>query len=209
MILALETSTRRASLAIYDPSTSSVIESAAFVTERAHNTAIFSPLEKLMELHGASLTGVLVGLGPGSYGGVRVGIAVANGLAVATGLPVAGGSSLEAWDVEEASYLVVSDARRGSYSVALVRDRMLCGEFVLMAEDAVPRYLAPFLAEGLPVYSSEEKVIESFPESSLAGPSAERLAENFLRHGEAIWQRDPLEPIYLRAPYITQPKARQ
>lgn len=208
MILAFETSTRRASLALYDPDTGAVAEERVFTSDRAHNAAIFAPLGELLEGRRDRLSGILVGLGPGSYGGVRVGLAVANGLAVALGVPVLGGSSLEAWDVEADAYIVAGDARRGSGFLAMVRDRKLQGEPELVPDDGMGARLEAFAADGLGLFSADEKVVAAFPGVVLAHPSAARLA---IRHRETDFGgavSAPLEPVYLRAPYITEPKAR-
>lgn len=208
MILALETSTRRASLALYDPDSGAVVAERVFTSDRAHNAAIFAPLGELLEGRRDRLSGILVGLGPGSYGGVRAGLAVANGLAVALGLSVIGGTSLEAWDVEADSYAVVGDARRGSGFLAVVRDRRLQGEPELVADDEMRARLEAIAAGGLGLFSADEKVVAALPGVILAHPSAVRLA---LRHRDADFGGPgaaPLEPVYLRAPYITEPKAR-
>ena len=208
MILALETSTRRASLAVYDRGSGTVVAETDFTTERAHNAAIFAPLEELIADYRTELEGFVVGLGPGSYGGVRVGLAVANGLSVAMGLPVAGCSSLEAWDSPSDSYIVVGDARRGTFFVALVRDRILKGEPDLIAEAEVAGFLECFLAEGHAVHTSDPKVAAALPESILSFPEAGRLATRFRETDLGAIARTALEPHYLRAPYITLPKAK-
>jgi len=208
MILALETSTRRASLAVYDRGSGALVAEADFTTERAHNAAIFTPLEKLIAEYRTELEGIVVGLGPGSYGGVRVGLAVANGLSVAMGLPVAGASSLEAWDSPSDSYLVVGDARRGTFFVALVRDRILQGEPDLIAEAEVAGFLENPLAEGLALHTSDPKVATAFPLAILSFPVAGRLAARFRETDFSAMPRTALEPHYLRAPYITLPKAK-
>jgi len=208
MILALETSTRRASLAVYDRESGRVIDGADFTTDRAHNAAIFAPLERLVAAHRDRLEGIVVGLGPGSYGGVRVGIAVANGLSVAMGLPVIGGNSLEAWETGTDSYLVVGDARRGSYFVAVVRDRKLQGEPELVEEADLAAFLAPLLADGLAVHTCDAKVVEAVAGAILSYPEAGRLAARYRGADLGHLSTTALEPVYLRAPYITMPKAK-
>jgi tRNA threonylcarbamoyladenosine biosynthesis protein TsaB len=208
MILALETSTRRASLAVYDRESGRVIDCADFTTDRAHNAAIFAPLERLVAAHRDRLEGIVVGLGPGSYGGVRVGIAVANGLSVAMGLPVIGGNSLEAWETGTDSYLVVGDARRGSYFVAVVRDRKLQGEPELVEEADLAAFLAPLLADGLAVHTCDAKVVEAVAGAILSYPEAGRLAARYRGADLGHLSTTALEPVYLRAPYITMPKAK-
>lgn len=207
MILALETSTRDASLAVWDPSTGALVHESAFTTERAHNAVIFGPVEEIVKAYRDQLRGIVVGLGPGSYGGVRVAIAVANGLGMAMGLPVAGRSSLEAWDAESDSYLVVGDARRGSLFVAEVIDRKLQGEPALVEVAEIESHLAPLRERGLALHTPDPKVTDLLPEARLSYPTARKLAALF---GETEFGADPvvLEPHYLRAPFITMPKAK-
>jgi tRNA threonylcarbamoyl adenosine modification protein YeaZ len=208
MILALETSTRRASLAVYDRESGRIVDGADFTTDRAHNAAIFAPLERLVAAHRDQLDGIVVGLGPGSYGGVRVGIAVANGLSVAMGLPLIGGNSLEAWETADDSYLVVGDARRGSCFVAVVRDRKLQGEPELVDDADLDRFLAPLRAEGLAVHTCDAKVVEGVAGAILSYPEAGHLAARYRDADLNGIAQTALEPVYLRAPYITVPKAK-
>lgn len=209
MILALETSTRVASLALLDEGSGAMVAERSFTSDRAHNAAIFEPLGELLALHRDQIAGLVVGLGPGSYGGVRVGLAVANGLSVALGVPVIGGSSLEAWEVAPESHLIIGDARRGSFFLASVRDRQLQGEPELVGEAEVAVRLSSAADEGLGCYSADEKVVAAFNGVVAAHPSAARLAQ---RHRAADFRAgftDALEPVYLRAPYITEPKSRR
>ena len=205
MILAIETSTREASLAVWDREGGCVAYESVFTTERAHNAVIFSPVESIVEEFRDRLSGIIVGLGPGSYGGVRVGIAVANGLSIAMSLPVAGRSSLEAWNTESESYFVVGDARIGSFFVAEVVGRCLQGEPVLIDAGEMEGYLNPLRERGFPFLTPDPKVTSVIPETCLSFPSAEKLA---LRFGDSGFETGgiALEPHYLRAPYITFPK---
>ncbi len=208
MILALETSTRRASLAVYDRESDRVVDGASFTTDRAHNAAIFAPLERLVAAHREQLEGIVVGLGPGSYGGVRVGLAVANGLSVAMGLPVIGGNSLEAWETAGDSCLVVGDARRGSCFVAVVRERKLQGEPELVDDADLGAFLAPLLDGGLAVHTCDAKVVEAVAGAIVSYPEAGRLAALYRAVDLNGLAPTALEPVYLRAPYITMPKAK-
>lgn len=206
MILAFETSTRHASLAVFDIERGEVAREASFTTDRAHNAVIFGPVQALVEEFRTRLSGLVVGLGPGSYGGVRVGLAVANGLSIALGLPVAGFSSLEAWDVEGDSYRVAGDARRGSFFLAEIRGRRLRGEPELFEAGVLAETLEK-RRDGLPLCTPDPGVVRLFPEAVLSHPTATRLAALV---GPGCFERTEtnLEPHYLRAPYITTPKAR-
>ena len=207
MILALETSTRDASLAVRDRATGALVHESVFTTERAHNAVIFGPVETIVKEYRDRLTGIIVGLGPGSYGVVRVGIAVANGLSIAMGLPLAGRSSLEAWDTESDSYLVIGDARRGTFFVAEVLDRQLQNEPAMIDAAEINAYLAPLRERGLYLYTPDPKVTTILPDARLSFPSAARLAVLF---GDGDFESGTvvLEPHYLRAPFITMPKAK-
>ena len=149
MILGIETATTRASLALYDRDADEVLWSRDFTTERAHNAVIFEPVSEMLEQYRDQLTGIVVGVGPGSYSGVRVGIAVANGLGLSLGVPTMGRSSLEAWDVSEDTYVVISDARRKSYAVAEVIDRRVTGEPDLIDAEVLEAKLSELAAGGV------------------------------------------------------------
>ncbi|MCD4813249.1 tRNA (adenosine(37)-N6)-threonylcarbamoyltransferase complex dimerization subunit type 1 TsaB [bacterium] len=115
MILGIDTSTTRLSLAVREPAQEPVCENS--VSPRRHNEAILPKLESLLTNHGytpADITGVAVGLGPGSFTGVRIGIATAMGLAQSLSLPVIGISSFLtiAAGVLANRVLVIGDARQ-------------------------------------------------------------------------------------------------
>ena len=100
--------------------------------------------------------------GPGSFTGIRVGVAAAQGWARAFDRAVLGVSVLEAMVAQalpETDYAVpVLDARRGEFYLGLFR-RTAGGknsDFAPVGEGRVlkPEALAPFLAEGLPDVAS-------------------------------------------------------
>jgi tRNA threonylcarbamoyladenosine biosynthesis protein TsaB len=97
-----------------------------------HVSQVLALAEEAMAAAGTSfdeLERIGVGLGPGSFTGLRIGIATARGLAHATGLPLAGVSTLGALAVAagDGPVLAVLDARRGEAFVALWRDGVPAG----------------------------------------------------------------------------------
>jgi tRNA threonylcarbamoyladenosine biosynthesis protein TsaB len=95
MLLAIDTSTELAGLALYD---GAVQAELTWVAGRKHSQQLLTQLERLLELRGlspASLTAVAAARGPGSFTGVRVGLATAQGLALALELPAYGVVTLD------------------------------------------------------------------------------------------------------------------
>jgi tRNA threonylcarbamoyladenosine biosynthesis protein TsaB len=202
MILVLETSTPRASLALFDQD--EIVWEADFVTRRSHNSKIFEPVKDALEIAGEQLSLIAVGVGPGSYSGVRVGISVANGLGFARGVPVVGLSSLAAFP--EADCTVISDARRKTFSVGRVVNRDLTAEPELVDAEKFSSVLETI--EG-PVFTADEHVADAFEEITLCYPAASQLARAAaqLTADEIVnLSAKPVEPHYLRAPFITVAK---
>ena len=210
MILGIETSTAQASLALYDAGSDAIVWESEFSTDRAHNAVIFDPVSEMLALYRNQLSGIVVGVGPGSYSGVRVGIAVANGLSLALEIPSVGRSSLEAWGAEGDTYAVLGDARRRTFFVAEVKARQLQGDPDLIEEDLVEDRIARLKSDGVPLYTADPKVQAHLDGVVLCYPTASRLARAGAAVDPADWQSSkPLEPHYLRAPYITTPKKKQ
>ena len=121
----------------------------------------------------------------------RVGIAVANGLGLSLGVPTMGRSSLEAWDVSEDTYAVISDARRKSYAVSEVIDRRVTGEPDLIDAEVLEAKLSELASSGVPLYSADSKVVEAFASVSLAHPDAAQLAKRAGELSPADWPEAP------------------
>ena len=94
-ILALDTSTSLASVAI--TSSETVIAESAFTCNRSLSARLVPEIEHLLGFAGLAINDIdlfAASIGPGSFTGVRCGVATVQGLALATGKPCAGFSSL-------------------------------------------------------------------------------------------------------------------
>lgn len=209
MILGIETSTPHASLALVASPEEEAVFRSDFVSQRAHNAVIFEPVTELLANHRDEITGIAMGVGPGSYGGVRVGIAVANGLSLVLGVPVCGVSSLESWNTPSESYEILGDARRKTFFRARVEARSLVAEPSLFPEEEAMAQVQAALASGAThFFTADERVSEKIPGVVLSFPDAEGVARRALATPVEAWEETTLEPHYLRAPFITKPKAK-
>ena len=91
MILAIDTSTATCTAALLGDS-SEVICAAQELIGRGHAERLMPMVAELLD--GKRPDGILVGVGPGSFTGIRVGIAAAHGMAIGWGAQISGMSSL-------------------------------------------------------------------------------------------------------------------
>ena len=194
--LALEMSTAQGSIAWREDG--EALFDGRFAADRKHSGAFFENVQQCLERFGRPEK-IIVGLGPGSYAGVRIVIATALGLRSATNAKLAGIPSVCALDVETATYCVIGDARRQTFFFATIEGGRLTEGPVLQTLAKLEAKLGEVT---LPVYTSER--LPQFPIAKLAYPSAGRLVEIARLYADDI--DGALEPIYLREPHITAAK---
>jgi tRNA threonylcarbamoyladenosine biosynthesis protein TsaB len=198
-ILALELSSVQGSIAWLDGERDPF--AVSFSNDRKHSGLFFENLQLTSQQFGAPDL-IVVGLGPGSYAGVRIAIAAAVGLRMASGAKLMGVPSICAIDAEAREYCAIGDARRHSFYFARVSaGKLIDGPSLHSAGELE----AKIRDTPLPVYASES--LAQFPQAIVAFPSARRLGELARDQADEISDSQPLEPIYLREPHITTPKA--
>jgi tRNA threonylcarbamoyl adenosine modification protein YeaZ len=97
-ILAIDTSGTRALVALGEPDGSPITERRWFAGYR-HGEELLSRIDEMLTDAGcpiATLSGIVVGTGPGAFTGLRVGLATAKALARGLGIPIAGVATSEA-----------------------------------------------------------------------------------------------------------------
>jgi tRNA threonylcarbamoyladenosine biosynthesis protein TsaB len=149
-----------------------------------------------------ALDRIAVTVGPGSFTGLRVGLAFAEGLQLATGAPLAGIGTLEALAAsagDEGLRAGVIDARRGQvYWQGFDAGRPIAAPEAAQAED-VAQALAACASHGWRLIGPGATLLASFglgETIELAAPSLAALG----RLARAATPSAELRPLYLRAP---------
>jgi tRNA threonylcarbamoyladenosine biosynthesis protein TsaB len=182
-----------------------------------HSTALLAEVECAAEAAGGwgEVGAIAVGLGPGSFVGIRIGLATAHGLAASTGLPVSGVCTLDALGramAERApapgTSLALLDARRGEVFVALYSGagERLWAPFVT-APEALGERLAGLRAPPLAAGSGAVRFRDELASRGVEVPGDDdpvhRVAARHvcaLATAAGTGGGSGLDPIYLRVP---------
>lgn len=204
LLLALDTATPAVTVALYDGER--VLAEATRVDARRHGELLLPSVDQALTEAGrrpADLTGIVVGVGPGPYTGLRVGLVTAQVLAAATNVPVHGVCTLDGLAYATGlgtPFVVATDARRKEVYWARYTDaRTRVGEpAVDRPGDLGPQVTGlPAVGAGARLYRDtftgvRQDLPEHLSAAALAALAAERLAA-----GEEL---PPPRPLYLRRP---------
>ena len=197
--LAIDTSTPRGSVAVF--AYGEIVFDETFTADRSHSATLFACLARARACT-HRVHQVAVGLGPGSYAGVRIAIAAALGFEMALGAKLVGLPSILAFDTDAHEYLAIGDARRETFYFSRVLERECVDGPRLVTEGELRELLDTFPTQscftGVP--------LAAFPSAQVSPPSAVVLAR-LAAEGKGIVARGDLEPIYLREAHITIPKS--
>ena len=191
LILAFDTAT--------DLATSALVADGVTLGERTTRPqSLLADVDALLvaaDVVPSDLTGIVVGTGPGSFTGTRIGLAVAHGLALSLDLPVAGVSTLAALAAAAEHAFPVVDARRGEVFIigplAGTPDEVLIPEGSVLVGDGACRYRDLLIARGAEVPPVD---------SPLHVPRAALHASLATAFGPA----EAVEPVYVREPDATR-----
>jgi tRNA threonylcarbamoyladenosine biosynthesis protein TsaB len=189
LILAFDTAT--------DVATSALVSDGEVLGERTSRAVtVLEDVDALLRqagVHTRELEGIAVGVGPGSFTGVRIGLATARGLALALDVPVAGVSTLDALAAGAPGALPVIDAKRGEVFVlqdeplVLPPDAVRLAPRTLCVGNGAVRYRSLLEAAGAEIPPDKDE--RNLPRARFHA----QLARDF---GPA----DAVQPMYLRVP---------
>ena len=202
MLLAFDTSSAACTAALFDGEGACVARSDE-VIGRGHAERLVPMIAEMMD--GRRAASILVGVGPGSFTGIRVAIAAAYGLAIGWGARLKGMSSLALLACGAASEGEVAAAVLGGHGELFVQQfDAMTAEPTSELRNLVPADAARFATAPLVVGSAAERLVEArgWGEAREAWPSA----ANALRLPEHL-RSLPAKPVYARAPDARVPEA--
>lgn len=205
-VLAIDTALGACAAAVLDTGRLAAHESVAMT--RGHAEALMPLIARVMarcRLDFAALDRIAVTTGPGSFTGLRVGIAAARGIALAAGKPAVGVSTLSAFaaphlaEDDNTPVVAVIDARHAQVYLQVFAPGLVAGPGLAPLADAVRAAAA---APACIVGSAAHPVAER-----LTGPRPARIDQRdavdiawVARMGAVLPERQsPPKPLYLRA----------
>ena len=211
-LLALDTAANLCAACVFDAEPAVVRAARSLDVGKGHVEHLMLLVQEVLNQADAGygdLDRIVVSTGPGSFTGVRVGIAAARGLALALNIPVIGISTLEAIaaEVREThpgrSAFIAIDARRGEvYSAEYDAHGVCVSDPAVLS---VPVAAGRVSSTGSVVAGSGARIVAEAVDGDIAIASCSDAAtadiEIFARLGAVTDEPDmPPNPLYLRAP---------
>lgn len=212
-VLAIDTALAACSAAVLDTVYGGVIAGESLPMTRGHAEALMPLVQRVMgeaNLTFPDIDRVAVTTGPGSFTGLRVGIAAARGIALAAGKPIVGLSTLAAYAAPHMAaddrFAVVAaiDARHANVYLqvfspggrTLTEPRLATLREAALAAAAAPSCIVGSAAAAVAAAMSEDDVAPVTVDAS-AAPDIGWVA----RMGAVVPEsQSPPKPQYLRAP---------
>ncbi|GAA1993359.1 tRNA (adenosine(37)-N6)-threonylcarbamoyltransferase complex dimerization subunit type 1 TsaB [Nocardiopsis rhodophaea] len=212
LLLAFDTATPAVTAAVCEFSGSGVRvrASASSVDARRHGELLTPSVRDVAEQAGVTLgelTHIAVGIGPGPYTGLRVGLSTGHALADALGIPCHGVATLDAIAFASgrtAPFIAASDARRKEVFWAHYADATTrTGEISVDRPGDIDTGGLPVIGHGAQMYA--EVFGQDEAEAEPLYPSAAALGEVALRRLASGEELPEPRPLYLRRPDAVVP----
>jgi tRNA threonylcarbamoyl adenosine modification protein YeaZ len=200
MLLAFDTSSAACTAALFDGAGACVAHADEMIG-RGHAERLVPMIAELME--GRAATHILVGVGPGSFTGIRVAIAAAHGLAIGWDAMLAGMSSLALLAASADTRTDVAVAVLGGHGELFVQQFDAALQPASELHNVAPSEAARFVSADLVVGSGAKQLVEArgWGEARELWPST----ANVLRLPESLRSLPP-KPVYARAPDARVPE---
>lgn len=208
LILALDTATSVTTVALHDGT--DVLAEQSIEDAMRHGEVLAPTIMAVLRTAGravAELTEIAVGVGPGPFTGLRVGLVTAQTLGAALSLPVRGVCTLDVLAAGarlpdgSGPFLVATDARRKEVYWARYADRFRRVDGPHVAKPAAVATDEPVVGRGALLYPDAfPRFVE--PAAASAGVLAEVVAHRLVPLLEP-------RPLYLRRPDTTTPNGRK
>ncbi|MBQ4472320.1 MAG: tRNA (adenosine(37)-N6)-threonylcarbamoyltransferase complex dimerization subunit type 1 TsaB [Alphaproteobacteria bacterium] len=199
LCLSIDTASDQTSVALSDET--GPIAVAELNAIRGQGEALFSMIDQVLSAQNKTpkdLTHIAVAVGPGSFTGVRIGLATARGLGLALKIPVLGINNFQAFvHLAKGTGKIVLDSKREDYFVQDFSDGKLIGSPVLKTTDELKKDL-PFTAVGNGAKCLAEAIGCTIFETTT--PIAVAIAEIALTQQKETL---PPTPLYLREADVT------
>ena len=214
LLLGIDTATPAVTVALHDGT--QVLAEATSVDKHRHAELLAPAIEQVLADAGAAradLTAIAVGVGPGPFTGLRVGVVTARVLGAALGIPVHGVCSLDiiAAEVAAPRFLVATDARRREvYWARYDETGRYFGPQVDRPGDIDERGSMPAFGDGASLYEEYFPVAKGprYPAATtLCRMVAAELTGDFPGGAARRQVLLPPEPLYLRRPDAREPGA--
>ncbi|GAA4906876.1 tRNA (adenosine(37)-N6)-threonylcarbamoyltransferase complex dimerization subunit type 1 TsaB [Streptomonospora salina] len=214
LLLAFDTATPAVTSAVCEAGDDGVrVRAAASTVDARRHGELLSPqIGDVLARAGAApadLTHIAVGIGPGPYTGLRVGLATAHALAEALGIACHGVATLDAIasaSGREEPFVAATDARRKEIFWARYADaHTRTGEIAVDRPPAADTGGLPLIGHGARLYADVLGPQAARPDPLY--PTAAALGEVALRRLAAGAELDEPRPLYLRRPDAAEPSA--
>lgn len=221
--LGLDTAGEMGSAGIANGDGSGVLSEITFAARADHGGKLTPSVDAALDLADLArpdLELIAISRGPGSFTGLRIGLAFAKGLARALDVPLVGVPTLEAYADRGRFWpgpvwVLVPDRRDSVYCAGYERGRLLQSPTVCQVED-VPAERAsaddarPTLLMGPGADVHRDALQRALPDAEIAGAALARpsgatvaqLGRESYAHGRTD-ELYPLEPLYAQGPPVT------
>ncbi len=213
-ILGIDTSSKFLSIALTEDS--NIIVEHSLLLDRRHSSLLVPEISKILKKKNLSIDDIdafIVGLGPGSFTGLRIGVSTIKGFGITTKKPCIGVSSIDALALNangnESTIVPIIDAKRQNlYSAIYKKEKYQTvkkTDYLLLNIDTLMKKIkkeAVFLGDGINLYRQKitqfnKKAV--FLEEEYWYPKSSNLIKLGLRKIKGYKKSDlnKLNPIYL------------